>query len=115
MTSKNYIFVHFIFNLLVTEYLVCSQDYYRLWGVKSKDLKICPYVDYREIEQEKWWNNIPEKGRLEEMYFTIRGMNPECWSVYRGEEHRTYMPTKINFKKVITDEQGLNSSILPCL
>lgn len=90
MTSKNYIFVHFIFNLLVTEYLVCSQDYYRLWGVKSKDLKICPYVDYREIEQEKWWNNIPEKGRVEEMYFTIRGMNPECWSVYRGEEHRTY-------------------------
>lgn len=27
-----------------------------------------------------------EKGRVEEMYFTIRGMNPECWSVYRGED-----------------------------
>ena len=27
----------------------------------------------------------------------------------------TYMPTKINLKKVITDEQELNSSILPLL
>lgn len=50
-------FIHFIFNLLITEYSLCAKYYCRLWEFNKIYLKICSNVAYRERIGR---TNVPE-------------------------------------------------------